>query len=179
MGPSAWGRVLLTGSVESRYTDPETQRSRVVLSWEVIGGEVPDRTFRTVREVWADDPDDLGSPLHVTWAVAEDEPEGAPSRSSLDDAKPAARRVFAVLEKTGAPLTVRDIGDRLAQDGRALKARTIQDALTGLGALVDSVVIDARGTAQWTVATPRDPDDPGPPEPPDDEPNPWTQEDLT
>lgn len=32
VGPSAWGRVLITGAVESRYTDPESQRSRVVIS---------------------------------------------------------------------------------------------------------------------------------------------------
>jgi hypothetical protein len=180
VGPSAWGRVLLTGSVESRYTDPETQRSRVVLSWEIIGGEVPDQTFRTVREVWADDPDDLGSPLHVTWAVAEDDPDDDARRPALDDAKPAARRVFTVLETAGgAPLTVREIGDRLAQDGRALKARTIQDALTSLGPLVDSLVVDARGTTQWSVAGARHADDSGPLEPPEDDPNPWTQEDLT
>ncbi len=180
VGPSAWGRVLLTGSVESRYTDPETQRSRVVLSWEVIGGEVPDQTFRTVREVWADDPDDLGSPLHVTWSVAEDEAEDDAPRPALADAKPAARRVFHILEQAaGAPLTVREIGDRVAHEGRPLKGRTIQDALTSLGAMVDSLVIDARGTTQWTVARARGTDDPGPSLPSEDDLNPWTQEDLT
>lgn len=72
VGPSAWGRVFVSGSVESRYTDRGTQRSRVVIGWEIVGGEVPDQNFRTVREVCSDDPDDLASPLHVTWALAEE-----------------------------------------------------------------------------------------------------------
>lgn len=178
VGPSAWGRVLITGAVTSRYTDPDNKLSRVVIDWEIIGGEVADQTFRTVREVWADDPDDLASPLHVTWARVEEESSEPAVRAALDDAKPAARRVFQALEKAGAPMTVKQLGDVLAKDGRALKARTIQDALNSLGPLVDGLVIDARGTAQWAVAVPRDPADPGPVEPPQDEPDPWAQEYL-
>jgi hypothetical protein len=178
VGPSAWGRVLITGAVTSRYTDPETKLSRVVIDWEVIGGEVADQSFRTVREVWADDPNDLSSPLHVTWARVEDDHEQPTARAALDDAKPAARRVFQALEKAGAPMTVKQLGDALAIDGRPLKQRTIQDALNSLGTLVDSIVVDSRGTCQWTVAAPRDPTDPGPAEPPPDEPDPWAQESL-
>jgi hypothetical protein len=178
VGPSAWGRVLVTGAVTSRYTDPETKLSRVVIDWEVIGGEVADQSFRTVREVWADDPNDLSSPLHVTWARVEDDPDMPAARDALDDAKPAARRVFQLLEKAGAPMTVKQLGDALAIDGRPLKARTIQDALTSLGALVDSLVIDSRGTCQWTIAAPSDAAGPAPVEPPPEEPDPWAQEYL-
>lgn len=182
VGPSAWGRVLVTGSVESRYTDPDTQRSRVIIGWEIVGGEVPDQTFRTCRQVWSDDPEDLASPLHVTWTVAEDDTDQGAVRGELADAKPAARRVHQILEQASAALTVTEIGDALAAEGRPLKRRTIQDALSGpggLGRLVDSLVIDARGTTQWTVATPGEPRLDGQDEPATGEPNPWTEEALT
>lgn len=179
VGPSAWGRVLVTGAVESRYTDPDSKRSRVVIEWEVIGGEVADQSFRTVREVWSDDPDDLGSALHVSWAVVEDSgDDDSRVLGELADAKPAARRVHRILEQASGALTVSDIGDALAAEGRPLKRRTIQDALSGLGRLVDSLVIDARGTTQWTVATPGEPRLDGQPQDPTDEPNPWTEEPL-
>jgi hypothetical protein len=152
VGPSAWGRVLVTGVVESRYTDPDTQRSRVVLGWQIVGGEVADRSFRTVREVWADDPEDLGSPLHVTWAVVEDDPDTMPDDAG-DDLTPAARRVLAVLRSHNQALTVKAIGDQLATDGRPLQKRTIQDALQKLGPLVDSSSIDARGTLEYRLRT--------------------------
>jgi hypothetical protein len=175
VGPSAWGRVLMTGTVESRYTDPDSKLSRVVLEWEIVGGEVPDQRFRTVREVWSDNPEDLASALHVTWAKAEDdEPGPTGERTVLDEATPAARRVHAALASADRPLTVKDIGDVLAHEGRPLKVRTIQDALTKLGALVDSLVVDSRGTTQWSLHTPTE----TPADTPPDEPDPWTQEAL-
>jgi len=179
VGPSAWGRVLVTGAAESRYVDADTKRSRVVIGWEVVGGEVPDRTFRTMREVWSDDPEDLGSPLHVTWTVAEQDAEQDDGgRAQLADARPAARRVHHVLVKAERPLTVKEIGDVVAAEGRPLKSRTIQEALQSLGPLLDSVVVDARGTTQWTVAAAPEERPMTPSEPADDEPDPWERDAL-
>jgi len=179
VGPSAWGRVLVTGAVESRYVDADTKRSRVVIGWEVVGGEVPDCTFRTMREVWSDDPEDLGSPLHVTWTVAEqDDEQDDGGRGPLADARPAARRVHHVLVKADRALTVKEIGDVVAAEGRPLKGRTIQEALQSLGPLLDSVVVDARGTTQWTVAAAPEEQPTRPSEPADDELDPWEQDAL-
>lgn len=65
-GPAEWGRVLISAEVKSRNVDREHARgSDVVTVLSVIGGEVPEQSLRVRRRIWADDPDDLDSPLHV------------------------------------------------------------------------------------------------------------------
>jgi RecA-family ATPase len=63
VGPGAWGRVLASAGVAHRTTAGDGT-STVVLSVEVTGGEIPDQSFRVRRQVRADDPADLASPLH-------------------------------------------------------------------------------------------------------------------
>lgn len=75
----------------------------------------------------------------------------AGSSVARDALPPAASRVRDVLQDVRDYITVNDIGDRLAQTGRPLKRRTIQDALTRLGDLVDSLSLDARGTLGWRL----------------------------
>lgn len=149
VGPGAWGRVVGTAHVEHKETDPDTKATDVILGWEFIGGEIPDTNIHIRRRVWADEPDKLGSPLNYQLTVIDDDFR-APS--GLPGVAPAAARVWAVLETAGVGLTVNEIGDKLAEDGRPLKRRTIQNALSDLRPRVSGEVVEARGTTIWTVA---------------------------
>ena len=148
VGPGAWGRVLITAHIEHRDTDPHTRASTVVLGFDMIGGEIADTTLRIKRRVWADDPDDLGSPLNYEVDVVDDDPfESDDSGAGLT---PKARRVLGFL--AGTPITVRDLGDLCAGEGRPLKARTIQVALNelddaGLAESLDGA--GPRGALSW------------------------------
>jgi hypothetical protein len=131
-GPAEWGRVLVSVNVEHRSTDSATKATHVTLGWSFEGDEIPDIRLRTRRRVWAEDPDDLGSALHYEVEVLD--ADGAPV-VGVAGLSPAVARVLAVLEDAGRAVTVREIGDALAEDStgrRPLKARTIQDALNKL-----------------------------------------------
>ena len=100
----------------------------VTLDWEIVGNSIADSTLRVRRRVWADDPADLGSPLHYELEMLEDDDQD-------DDHSPAQRRTLNILQAASEPLTVLQIGDRMAVDGtgmNVLKKRTIQDALNVL-----------------------------------------------
>lgn len=148
VGPGAWGRVLGSAAVEQDHTDPDG-RSTVSLLWEFIGGEIPEKRFRVRREVWAENPGDLGSPMHYRVEVTEEGAEAIPS-----DLTTSQDRVLAALG--GGRQTVKSVGDALAVDGRGqpLKKRTIQEALA---ALADKGLADGadegEGTARewWTT----------------------------
>jgi len=129
-GPAEWGRVLLSAGVRSRHTDPVSKRTRVVVDMDCTGGEIADQTIRFVREVWTDDPDDLGSAMHYTVTEAEDVPE---TEEGASDLRPAARLVLSALRSKGGDWwTVQEIGDYTAHAGHPYKKRTIQDALKAL-----------------------------------------------
>jgi AAA domain len=154
-GPAEWGRVLVGTNVISRYTDNITKETRVITELEIIGGEVHDQRYRVTRRVRAEDPDDLDSNLHYHVTVSEGESmEKSTLSSTSSGLSPAAQRVYDVLaaDPTGA-LSVREIGDRLADQGQPLKARTIQDALAKLDELdkAQGLVIDNRGKAVWSA----------------------------
>jgi len=130
-GPDAWGRVLISADVVSRSTDP-SKASDVVLDLDFQGDEIPETTVRIRRRVWADDSDDLASPLH--YEVTRIETPAVPTDPTIAGLRPSARRVLDALTGPFAPeggLSVREIGDLLTVDG-PLKARTIQAALKGL-----------------------------------------------
>lgn len=130
VGPGEWGRVLGSASVRSKSTD-DRGATTVILDWQFEGDEIPDIEFRIRRRVWAEDRDDLDSPMHYEIDELPMETDDA-----VDDEHrglaPSARRVLAALK--GAPdwLSVTDIGDRLAGEGTPLKKRTIQAALKAL-----------------------------------------------
>ena len=116
----------------------------------MIGGEVPDQTYRVVRHVSVDDPDDLNSPMRYAVEVTDSEPDPKPNVTSTPETKPSAKRVLAIVDaEPDVGLTVKDIGDRLADTNHPLKARTIQAALQSLGSRVEGTELDARGTTQW------------------------------
>jgi hypothetical protein len=151
VGPGAWGRVLITIHVEHRHTEPDTNATVAVLGLDFLGDEIPDTGARIRRRVWSDDPDDLESALHYAVDVVVDEPVDT---EDTDGLTPSAQRVLAVLRanggvREGETLTVRQIGDHLAKEGRPLKARTIQ---TALQALADMSLADGE-TSQGTAGT--------------------------
>lgn len=127
VGPGAWGRVLASAAVERRTTEPDGT-SDVTLRFEFSGSEIADQTFRVRRRVRAEDPTDLDSPLHY----AVDVTLSTPDRDA--DMPPSRSRVLAALGSSDSPLSVREIGDRLAVDGTGppLKRTTIQEALEEL-----------------------------------------------
>lgn len=124
-GPAAWGRVLVSISVEQQRREPDGA-SVATLLMGFVGDEIAETDVRVRRRVWADDPNDLDSALHYTVETVDADvptgPTGLP---------PAARRVLGAL-KAGADMTVADVGDAVARDGFPLQKRTIQDALKRL-----------------------------------------------
>ena len=74
-GPAAWARVICSVSVHYRGSDDDGA-STVLLGVEVIGGEIADTSFRIRRQIHAEDPADLGSPLsYAVEVLADDDPE--------------------------------------------------------------------------------------------------------
>jgi hypothetical protein len=155
-GPAAWARVIASVSVDYRAADPDGT-STVLLGFELIGGELPDTRFRVRRRVRADDPADLGSPLayQVEVLLADD--------ATVDDAaaaglSPSRQWVLGALRAGGGFQTVKQLGDRLAEAGHALKPRTIQVALGELEAAgLAAGNQEGRGLAgYWSPASPTD-----------------------
>jgi hypothetical protein len=133
VGPGAWGRVLASAGVAHRASRPDGT-STVVLEVEVTGGEISDQHFRVRRQVRADDPGDLASPLDYAVEVLPDDHDSDHGQDSAAAAElsPSARWVLAALRSGGAMQTAKQLGDRTAADGHPLKERTIQVALNRL-----------------------------------------------
>lgn len=131
-GPSAWGRVLGSGAVEQDHTDGDGA-STVLVRWEFTGGEILGTAFRMRRRVWADDRADLASPMHYDVEVSDAELELPPGAAGLTFTQQRVLDTLGTDPSTDA-VTVRDIGDAVAHDGRGypLQARTIQKALNAL-----------------------------------------------
>ncbi len=135
-----WARVIITMDTQPHRAGDE---SAVLASFEVSGNSLDPIAFRLRRSVVAleDGPNpDLSYSAEVIAEGAEARPNARPS---------TADRVRAVLgHGPDERLTVSRIGDRLAEEGQPLKARTIQRALAELIALGEA-----------------DGDNPGPPTP--------------
>jgi hypothetical protein len=160
VGPGAWGRVLASAGVAHRATGPDGT-STVVLAVDVIGGELADLAFRVRRQVRAEDPADLASPLHYQVEVLPDDPD---DDGVAADLKPSRRWVLAALRAGGAMQSVAQLGDRTAANGHQLKARTIQEALLDLEAAGLALGTDpGAGLARyWSPADLDHADAPGP-----------------
>lgn len=144
-GPAEWGRVLGSAAVERRGSMQEGDRgSEVTLKWEFTGSEIPETEFRIVRRVWADDPEDLGSPLHYAVTVTDEGSDYGSDRLSKTQ-----ERILGALTDTGPEKgrAVRRIGDALAEDGlgKPLREQTIRDALKALRARGDVDTDDEPG----------------------------------
>jgi hypothetical protein len=127
-GPAEWGRVLITGEVKSRSIDPDTRRTTVTTELEVIGGEVPGGTWRVTRKIWADNPDDLDSPLHYEITAREPDEDDTPPGWS-----PAKWKVLQALRAADGPRTNSQLGDWIkTKYGIGLKRNTISQCLNEL-----------------------------------------------
>lgn len=132
-GPAEWGRVLISAEIKSRHTDPDTRATTVVTELDVIGGEVPDQTFRVTRRISSDNPDSLDAALHVTTAVEHghgDTPNTAP-RGSTEP--PSHRKLLDALAAADGPRTSPQLVDWIAAThGHGLRRETTSRALTEL-----------------------------------------------
>jgi hypothetical protein len=140
-GPAEWGRVIVSATVKARHTDPDTSRTDVVTVLDVIGGEVPDTTLRVTRRVWAADPDDLSSALHVETTV--EAGDAATSTSSGSDLKPAEQKLYEAVKALGpGQWTSSQLVDWIAdKHGHGLRRETASRCLNHLAELdlVDAI----------------------------------------
>lgn len=96
-GWDAWGRYLINMSRGKPVTDSETGRSVVSLGFTASGGEVSVEDWSLSREIWADDPDDINSPLHYSVQNIE-------STSQRDNLSWLMAKVSRHLESVGSPV---------------------------------------------------------------------------
>jgi len=153
-GPGEWGRVLISVSVVTKHTDPETKRTDVVLEWGFEGDEIPDEEIRIRRRVWSDDPDSLVAPMHYEIEQLGDCYLPITEDDNLPAMRPSAARVLAVLNVAASALTTHHIGDELAADstGVPLKKRTIQAALEELEGMGLAEKLDGFGSTHvWRI----------------------------
>jgi len=155
-GPAAWARVICSVSVDHRASDDDGA-SKVLLGFELIGGEIADTRFRIRRRIHAEDPADLGSALSYSVEVlaGDDGQDLDPAAAGLS---PSRQWVLAALQAGGDMQTVKQLGDRLAETGRPLKPRTIQTALGELEATgLAQGSEEGNGRARyWSPAAPDD-----------------------
>jgi hypothetical protein len=142
-GPAEWGRVLVGVEVQSRHTDPDTKATTVVAELDIVGGSIPDATFRMVRTVQADDSHDLDSDLHYHVGVTETD-----GQALTDELTPAQQKLLEALRKVATPLDpqpVRVLVDWIAKPenyGHGLQYETCRKALNRLA---DLDLVDAIG----------------------------------
>lgn len=147
-GPAEWGRVLIGARVISRHTHPETMATTVVSELDILGGEIPDQTIRIKRDISADDPADIDSPLryHVELMPAE---AGATEGDGL---APADRKILEAVNSISGPTSNSEIVDRIVEKhGHGLKRATVSKSLNklyGLG-LIDCVNPEAEGQTKY------------------------------
>jgi hypothetical protein len=159
VGPGAWGRFLISVGVLNSRTDKDTQETTVRLKWMFKGDEIPETDFTLVRRIYAEDPEDLNSRMHYSVERVEDDlAEDDQTPAELVGLRPAAVRVLGTLRGVSYAISVKGIGDRLAEDksGKGpLKARTIQDALRQLADRKLAEEATGPGTGSlWLATTP-------------------------
>lgn len=142
-GPAEWGRVLVNITVRSKSVDKATMEETAIVDVAFEGDEIPGTSDRYRRRIRSENPDDLESALH--YHVEQIEDDGADDEHS--DLSPAQQRVLDILMKATDWLTVRQIGDHVADSGHPLQKRTIQDALARLKADGLAKSYGADGTA--------------------------------
>ncbi len=145
-GPAEWGRILIGADVKSRTTDPETKQTTVVTALDVIGGEVPDLEWRIKRQIVADDPDVLSSPLHYSVEVI----EADGYTDGDDDMPPARRKLLEAVHAVGTDgATGRELVDWIADKyGHGLYRTTVSAHLNALAEIgeIDSITEPGRST---------------------------------
>lgn len=125
-GPSAWGRILLTGTLDKKESKTLAGgETLAVVTWQVVGDEIPAMNVQMRRRVWADDPDDLASALN--YEVATTVLDGS---SPNHEMRGAMRRVLQVLNESDRPIGVARILEEL--EAGEFHRRTVETALLDL-----------------------------------------------
>src|SRR4029450_8246365 len=71
---------------------------------EFLGGEIPEQRFGLRRRVWAEDPEDLASPLHYQVDVLDDLPPEAPEHPGRGElGRSDVRRAVLATLRAGGP----------------------------------------------------------------------------
>lgn len=152
-GPAEWGRVLVNITVPTKRVDRETKEETAYLDVAFEGDEIPGTSDRFRRQIRAENPDDLESPVRYSMELVTVTPDDVDEHPGLST---KATRTLAVLDGaknlvdgTQAYLSVREIGDGLAADGKGypLKPETIREALRELKAAGITESYGADGTA--------------------------------
>ncbi len=143
VGPGAWGRVLASGDViDTRTRDGD--RSEVDIAWEFTGSEIAETTFDVTRTVWAEDPEDLVSPLHYAVEVVE-------GLSRMARRPPSESRVLEVLTVQAGKRLTRGQVEELT----GLHRQTVKESLASLTASGQIEADTPRGKTgtYWVEAT--------------------------
>ncbi|MGH3846237.1 MAG: ATP-binding protein, partial [Pseudonocardiaceae bacterium] len=166
-GPAEWGRVLISGEVKSRRTDPNTRASDVVTELQIIGGEVPDRALTLHRRIWSDDPDDLDAPLHLECTVTEhdapQQPESESGAQRPERFNPATVKILEVLRTATGPRSSKELVDSVAaRHGHGLKRTTAATSLNILerAGLAKSVDLGPGLPKDWVYVDQSETDNP-------------------
>ncbi len=129
-GPAEWGRVLISGTVLSRHTDPATKATTVIAELDIIGGEVADQTIKLRRNIVADNPDDLNGALHYAVAVL---PAGDSGGADSEDIEPGKKKLWEALQAQTRPVKSRALVDAVAEKhGHGLTRPTVSKYLNEL-----------------------------------------------
>lgn len=153
-GPTEWGRVLLSATVKSRRTDADTKATTVITELDVLGGEIADQRLRVVRRIWADDANDIDSPLHLETAATpvEDASPTDPADSSDQTRKltPSQTKLIEAMQALGEPAPIRKLVDWIVEKhGHGLTRETCSRALGPLLQDPDSPVDKIPGQNQF------------------------------
>lgn len=140
-GSAEWGRVLASVAVEHRATDPLTLASNVVLSWEFMGDEIPDVSLRLRRKVWAEDPNDLSSPLHYEIMRDNSIMADLEKSSRTEECLQGITNLLAVAQ---SELSQRQIAKLLRDHGHSYADETITSCLNSL--LATSEIVRTLGS---------------------------------
>ncbi len=118
----------------------------------MIGGEIPDHTFRVKRTIAAEEPDKLDSPLNYTVEV--DDADG--KDASVPNMPPARQKLLDAVTALGEPSNGKQLVDWIAtKHGHGLTRQTVSTEMNALlkDGLVDCIEQPGRETL-WEKATP-------------------------
>lgn len=125
-GPQEWARVLLSVDVVSRKAGERPGETVTVTTLDVQGGEVPEQTLRVTRRVWADDPDELASPMHLLTVVTENESESVDTEEGAVKLGPGEVKLINALVAAEGPRTISGLVDLIAErNGHGLHEKTM------------------------------------------------------
>jgi hypothetical protein len=125
-------------------------RTVQVVRWEVEGRDIPGFTFDLSTEIGPVDPDDPEGPLEYSASVSL---VGEEEDAESDELSFVQRRVLDVIRSFGSTgVSIRDIGDGLAADGKGkpLRRETIARVLDEL---VEAGLIDETDGTWWAAGT--------------------------